>query len=162
MRDRADDLQLDGLLGQQAQRPARLALRRRTAGQCDQPRLLRTIEGPLVAARARLGQQRGRQALLDKALTHALDSAGAQAQRTRGLLIGSAGPGLGLVHLQEHARVGQLAGISSALADQRGEFLAFGGRQRHTVFLGHTARPGPTVGPDPSLTQPDSSVLTDY
>jgi len=140
--NRADDFQLHRLLGQQPQRPARLALRGRAASQGNEPRFLRPIKGPLIATGTRLGQQRGRQALLDKALAYALDRAGAEVQRLGGLLIATAGTGLGLVDLQQHAGVCQFAGIGLSFPNQTCEFVSFFAAQGHTVLLRHVLLPG--------------------
>ena len=76
VRERVHVLQLDHPLGQQAQRPARLALGRPGAGQGDQVGLLLAVQLARVDPRGGLGQQRRLQPLLDEPLPHPLDRCG--------------------------------------------------------------------------------------
>jgi hypothetical protein len=92
MRDRLNNFQFHDLFGQQAQRPALLALGRCATGQCNQSCFRSSIQASFIASCAGLGQQRCQQALLNKALPHAFDGALAQIQRLGYLFVRAPGP----------------------------------------------------------------------
>jgi hypothetical protein len=134
-------LQLDHALREQAQRPARLALRRAGASQRQQMRLLLAVQLARVEPRGGLGQQRRREPLLDEPLPHPLDGTDAHLQRRGDLLVDTRRPALGRVGLEQDTGVGQLAGVSLAARDQPAEVVALLRRQRDLVPLRHRHRP---------------------
>jgi hypothetical protein len=136
--ERVDIGQLDHVLGQKPQRPARLSVRRSRAGQRDQVRLLCTIKLSLVEARSRAVGSQGRlQALLDKALTQSLDGGDTRVKGVRDALVRPARPAFGLIRLEQHLGVLETAHIRLAPGQQTLKLLALLSGERHTILLGH-------------------------
>src|SRR5512135_3222902 len=134
--DRVDDLQLDELVGQKLHRPGGTALRRRRAGQGDEPGLGPAVELPRSArAVLRLAAQGRLQALLDEPLADPLDGSDADVEGLGDPVVvpsGSFGGGIGL---EQDAGVGELLGGRFASGDEVVQVPAFLGGQGDGVFL---------------------------
>src|SRR4051794_17791225 len=136
--ERVDVGQFDHALRQQAQRPAGAFVGRRRAGQRDQVRLLRAVELALVEARSRAVGSQGRlQALLDKALTQALDGGDTRVKGVRDARVRPAGPAFGLIRLEQHLGVLETAHIRLAPGQQTVKLLTLLSGERHAILLGH-------------------------
>lgn len=128
--------ELNHLPGQEPQRPSRLPLGRRGAGQGNQMRFLLAVEsGGIDPLATTIGAQRRHQALLDKAPPQALHGGKTNLQRLGNALVRPARPRLGLVRLEQDLRVPQPAHIRLAARQKLPEFLPLLTRQRHPIAL---------------------------
>jgi len=124
------------LVGEQLHRPFLAALRRRGAGEGDQPGLGPAVElaraaGPVL----RLAAQGGVQPLLDEPLPHPGDGGEADVEGLGDALVGPGGATLGLVGFDQDAAMGQFLGRGLASSGQLVQEVALLGGQCHKVFL---------------------------
>ena len=153
--------QLDHVLGQKPQRPARLSVGWSRAGERDQVSFLGAIELALVDALATpIGAQRGGKTLFDKALAHALHGRDPCRERLSDARVWPGWPTVGLIGLEQDLGVLDLANIGFAARQQPLKLVAFGTGEGHPVLLVH-GRPPVSTGPHNNTLQPTPSALTE-
>jgi hypothetical protein len=135
--DGLHDLQLDQLLGQQAQGPAHLACRGLATGEGDQPRFLLAVQFPQVHAPWCPPVQGGLQPRLDELLPDARDRRLADLHRVGNRRIDPARATRAFVRFEEDPRMSQLARRGGARGEQLLELVTFGFGQENHVFLVH-------------------------
>src|SRR6218665_1048789 len=136
IRDGLDIVQLDCLVGQQAQCPTSTPLRGLAATHRDQMRFKISIHLALVPTRSGLALQCGFKALCHKTLLDAVDLAGAYVQDCRNFLAAApTGQPLRGVAVEQYQRIAHLGYCMSAFADQSFKLLALFGVQCDNVFF---------------------------
>src|SRR5215207_2884227 len=145
--ERVDIGQLDHMLGEKPQRPARPSLGRGLAGERDQLGFLGPIQLALIGVCPRaVGSQRRLQALLDKALAQPLDGGDACMEGLGDPLVRPARTTVGLIRLEQDLGVLETAHVCLAPRQQPLKLLALLTRERYPILLGHG---WPPEGSDP-------------
>lgn len=143
IRNGLDDLQPDQFVGEQPQRPARPAGRGIAAGEGDQVRLRRPIQGARIHPIRRFALQGSVQPLLHIGPPDSPDRGGVTLDRPGDRGIGPRRSALALIGLEQDPGVGHRPGRAAPLADQGAQLSPLLIGEANGLFgLAHAEPPG--------------------
>ena len=157
-----DNVQLDDLLFEQAQRPSGVAFWSRPTGQRDEFRFRGAIEnsGPR-GLRIVFVRQRGVEPFVHELAPRPFNCGDAGIQRLGDPAITPAFASLRDIRLQQDTRLGQQSRGSPARADECGKPIPFLGAQTHDVFFNGDFFPGHESSPSLINRNRDSQLTTE-